>query len=69
MWADLGIVGMLKTPKKRLGILTFVEFQRSTGARNVKNHKESIRNTDIWDMAQKHWIVDLSKCQVILVEY
>ena len=69
MSADLGIVGMLKTPKNSVGILTFLTIRRRSAARNVGIVKETVRNTDIWDIAQKHWIVDLSQSQVILTVY
>ena len=63
---DHGIVKMSNNPK---GISTFLTFRRRSAAQNVQNVKDSFKIIDIRDMAQEHWIMDLSQCKVILVEY
>ncbi len=50
-------------------MMTILTFQMNTGTHDVQSVEESLGHIYIPDMAQKHWIVDLSKWQVILVEY
>ena len=63
---DRGFVTKSSNPNR---LLTFLTIRRRSAARDVGIVKETFRNIDIWDMAQKHWILDLSQSQVILVEY
>ena len=63
---DRGFVTKSSDPNR---LLTFLTIRRRSAARDVGIVKETVRNIDIRDMAQKHWILDLSQSQVILVEY